>query len=84
MITKKTNAENEDHANLWKVAWRFSKGGGNCSCSGTFVHSLRKYAHLFVLQILLKQNTALLSYVSVCVCVCHRRDISSFFDNLIV
>ena len=35
-----------------------------------------------LLRILLKQNTALLSYV--CVLVSHRRDISSFLDNLIV
>ena len=35
-----------------------------------------------VLRILLKQNTALLSYVRVC--VSHRRDISSFLDNFIV
>ena len=35
-----------------------------------------------ILRILLKQNTALLSHV--CVSVSHRRDISSFLDNLIV
>ena len=34
------------------------------------------------LRILLKQDTALLSHV--CVLVSHRRDISSFLDNLIV
>ena len=33
-------------------------------------------------RILLKQNTALLSYVRVC--VSHRRDISGFLNNLIV
>ena len=38
------------------------------------------------LRILLKQNTALLPHVclSVSVLVCHRRDISSFDDDLIV
>ena len=36
----------------------------------------------FFLRILLKQNTALLSYVRVC--VSHRRDISGFLNNLIV
>ena len=35
-----------------------------------------------ILRFLLKQNTALLSHV--CVLVSHRRDISSFLDNLIV
>ena len=44
-----------------------------------------EHLHLF-LRILLKQDTALLSNVSqyVSVLVCHRRDISSFLDNLIV
>ena len=37
---------------------------------------------LSLLRILLKQNTALLSHVSQS--VSHRRDISSFLDNLIV
>ena len=31
-----------------------------------------------MLRILLKQNTALLSTVRPCVCVCHRRDITQF------
>ena len=45
------------------------------------VDGARHFAKV-LLRILLKQNTALLYHV--CVSVSHRRDISSFLDNLIV
>ena len=51
---------------------------------GKIISSLSEFMdeEKYFLRILLKQNTALLSYV--CVLVSHRRDISSFLDNLTV
>ena len=45
-------------------------------------YQLHQSIEYYLLRILLKQNTALLSHM--CQLVCHRRDISRFLDNLIV
>ena len=45
-------------------------------------YQLHQSIEYYLLRILLKQNTALLSHM--CQLVCHRRDISTFINNLMI